>query len=158
MLVLYDYRWLTTFVPSPGLATGVLNLAIVVPQVRHFVWIFSFSMRRYWRYPNTIDCILFADSSLTRSRSMGCSLWGRKHPCIRLGIDLLPGSWCACSSQATKAIKLVPICRFPWIWLMLDALKTLKGCNIQIHTYTRLSPVSPFVYSEMILFPAATTE
>lgn len=157
MLVsLYDYRWLTTFVPSPGLATGVLNLAIVVPQVRHFVWIFSFSMRRYWRYPNTIDCILFADSSLTRSRSMGCSLWGRKHPCIRLGINLLPGSWCACSSQATKAIKLVPICRFPWIWLMMSSKPS--RCNIQKHTYTILSPVLPFVYSEMILFPAATTE
>lgn len=30
--------------PSPGLATGVLNLAIVVPQVRHSVSTFSFSM------------------------------------------------------------------------------------------------------------------
>ncbi|AQK76395.1 sucrose transporter2 [Zea mays] len=59
------------------------------------------------------------DSSVAWSRSMGRSVWRREYPGVRLGFGLLPGSRCARSSQAAKAVQLVPICRVPWIWLML---------------------------------------
>uniref|UniRef100_A0A0A9HG73 Sut2 n=1 Tax=Arundo donax TaxID=35708 RepID=A0A0A9HG73_ARUDO len=73
---------------------------------------------------------------------MGCSLWGRKHPRVRLGFGFLPGSWCACSSQATEAVKLLQVCWIPWIWLMLE-LKA--GCCVTIRYIPTLSSILPFV-------------
>jgi hypothetical protein len=119
--------------PSAGLATGVLNLAIVVPQVRYFV------LNVLFQYALLLDpdaSILFADSCVTGSRSMGCSVWGRKRPGVCPGFCFLPDSRRACSSEATKAIKLVQVRRFSWLWVILGAQSRLLFRNLHEHTHS----------------------
>jgi hypothetical protein len=119
--------------PSAGLATGVLNLAIVVPQVRYFV------LNALFQYALLLDpdaSILFADSCVTGSRSMGCSVWGRKRPGVCPGFCFLPDSRRACSSEATKAIKLVQVRRFSWLWVILGAQSRLLFRNLHEHTHS----------------------
>lgn len=116
-----------------GLATGVLNLAIVVPQVRYFV------LNALFQYALLLDpdaSILFADSCVTGSRSMGCSVWGRKRPGVCPGFCFLPDSRRACSSEATKAIKLVQVRRFSWLWVILGAQSRLLFRNLHEHTHS----------------------
>jgi hypothetical protein len=70
----------------------------------------------------------FADSSVTWGRPMGRPIRGRERPRIRPGFNLLPSSRSARGSQATEAVKQLPIC---WLPRRLS-LKPAAVCNMKI--------------------------
>ncbi|XP_018673745.2 sucrose transport protein SUT4 isoform X1 [Musa acuminata AAA Group] len=73
-----------------GLATGVLNLAIVIPQV---------------------------DDCSYRCRALGRPLRGREHPCFCLSFCLFLCSWHSCCLKITRTFKCLHFCWLPRIWL-----------------------------------------
>ncbi|KAG6708493.1 hypothetical protein I3842_06G083100 [Carya illinoinensis] len=75
-----------------GLAIGVLNLAIVVPQL--------LCSRKF-----NIHFQSIFDDRITWRGAMGCFIWRRKHSCFCFGFHLWLCGWCYCNPQTAKSFQ-----------------------------------------------------